>query len=409
MEPLIIRFLRYVSYETTSDEQQTKSPSTNGQFILANTLKDELEEMGALDVTVDNNGYLTATIPATTEKKCPSVGFIAHMDTSPEASGRQVKPRVVAYTGEDILLGETSGLVLSSKDFPELDKYKGQELIVTDGTTLLGADDKAGIAEIMTMADYFLQHPEVEHGNIRIAFTPDEEIGCGADLLDIPAFGADWAYTVDGGELGELEYENFNAASAELTIYGRGIHPGYAKDKMINASRVAMDYLSFLPGKEIPEKTQGYEGFIHLTNMEGNVEQASMKFIIRDHDANLFQQKKDLMQEMIDIVKAKYPGVKISLTIKDQYRNMIEKIKPVMHVVDIAKKAMLNVGVTPVVKPIRGGTDGANLSFKGLPCPNLFAGGLNFHGCYEFVPVDSMRKATDVLIEISKIVALRDA
>lgn len=405
MEPLINRFLRYVAYETTSDEQQTKSPSTDGQFILANILKDELEDLGAADVTVDNNGYLTATLPATTEKECPSIGFIAHLDTSPEASGQQVKARIVKYTGEDILLGETSGLTLSANQFPELDKYRDQELIVTDGTTLLGADDKAGIAEIMTMAEYFLQHPEVEHGAIRIAFTPDEEIGRGADLLDIPSFGADWAYTVDGGELGELEYENFNAASAELTIQGRGIHPGYAKDKMINASRVAADYLSFLSNKEIPEKTEGYEGFIHLTSMEGNVERAKMKFIIRDHDSELFEKKKEEMRKMVEIVTAKYTGVKMELTIKEQYRNMIEKIKPVMHVVDIAKQAMESIGVTPIVKPIRGGTDGANLSFKGLPCPNLFAGGLNFHGCYEFVPVESMKKATQVLVEICKLAA----
>lgn len=404
MDSLTIRFLRYVSYETTSDETQTKSPSTDGQFMLANALKDELTELGADDVVVDNNGYLTATIPATIEKEVPVIGFLAHLDTSPEASGRQVKPRIVNFTGEDVLLSEASGKVLSVSQFPELAKYKGQELIVTDGTTLLGADDKAGVAEIMTMAEYFLQHPEIEHGTIRVAFTPDEEVGGGADLLDVPAFNADWAYTVDGGELGELEFENFNAASAELMIQGRGIHPGYAKDKMINASRVACEYMSLLPLNEVPEKTCGYEGFYHLTAMEGNVEQAKLKFIIRDHDRSLFEKRKETMRQLVETVSAKHEGVVMSLEIKDQYRNMIEKIKPVMHVVDIAKQAMMNCGVVPEVKPIRGGTDGANLSFKGLPCPNLFTGGMNFHGCYECIPVDSMKKAVDVLTEICKLV-----
>lgn len=404
MDSLTIRFLRYVSYETTSDETQTKSPSTDGQFMLANALKDELTELGVDDVVVDNNGYLTATIPATIEKEVPVIGFLAHLDTSPEASGRQVKPRIVNFTGEDILLSEASGKVLSVSQFPELAKYKGQELIVTDGTTLLGADDKAGVAEIMTMAEYFLQHPEIEHGTIRIAFTPDEEVGGGADLLDVPAFNADWAYTVDGGELGELEFENFNAAAAELIIQGRGIHPGYAKDKMINASRVACEYMSLLPLNEVPEKTCGYEGFYHLTAMEGNVEQAKLKFIIRDHDRSLFEKRKETMRQLVETVSAKHEGVVMSLEIKDQYRNMIEKIKPVMHVVDIAKQAMMNCGVVPEVKPIRGGTDGANLSFKGLPCPNLFTGGMNFHGCYECIPVDSMKKAVDVLTEICKLV-----
>ena len=404
MDSLTIRFLRYVSYETTSDETQTKSPSTDGQFMLANALKDELTELGVDDVVVDNNGYLTATIPATIEKEVPVIGFLAHLDTSPEASGRQVKPRIVNFTGEDILLSEASGKVLSVSQFPELAKYKGQELIVTDGTTLLGADDKAGVAEIMTMAEYFLQHPEIEHGTIRIAFTPDEEVGGGADLLYVPAFNADWAYTVDGGELGELEFENFNAAAAELIIQGRGIHPGYAKDKMINASRVACEYMSMLPLNEVPEKTCGYEGFYHLTAMEGNVEQAKLKFIIRDHDRSLFEKRKETMRQLVETVSAKHEGVVMRLEIKDQYRNMIEKIKPVMHVVDIAKQAMMNCGVVPEVKPIRGGTDGANLSFKGLPCPNLFTGGMNFHGCYECIPVDSMKKAVDVLTEICKLV-----
>ena len=405
IESLVARFMRYVSYESTSDEKETKSPTTNGQFALANALKEELEEMGAEDVLVDNNGYLTATIPATSENNAPCIGFIAHLDTSPEANGANVSPRIVRYEGSPILLGEKSGLTLSPSDFPELDKYKGQDLIVTDGTTLLGADDKAGIAEIMTMADYLLAHSEIEHGKIRIAFTPDEEIGHGADLLDIPSFGAQWAYTVDGGELGEIEYENFNAASAEITIYGRGIHPGSAKGKMVNAARIAMEFFSLLPPDQIPEKTEDYEGFIHLIGMEGNVEQAKMKFIIRDHDATKFEQKKDCIKAITESIQKQYETAKIELQVKDQYYNMIEKIKPVMHVVDIAKQAMINVGVTPIEKPIRGGTDGANLSFKGLPCPNIFTGGMNFHGCFEYVPIDSMSKATDVLIEICKLTA----
>ncbi len=409
MEPLSIRFLRYIGYETTSDETQTKSPTTDGQFVLANALKTELEEMGLDDVSVDNNGYLTATIPATAEQKCPTIGFIAHLDTSPEASGRQVKARIVKYTGEDILLNAENGKTLSAAAFPELNNYIGQEIIVTDGNTLLGADDKAGIAEIMAMAEHFMQHPEEEHGVIRIAFTPDEEIGHGADLLDVGSFGADWAYTVDGGEIGELEYENFNAAAAELTVQGRNVHPGSAKGKMINAARIATTFVSMLPPGEVPEKTEGYEGFIHLLNMEGNVDVAKLKLIIRDHDNAKFAQKKDLMQRIANQLKEANPGVEISLEIKDQYKNMLEQIKPVMHVVEVAKEAMLHAGVTPKVKPIRGGTDGANLSFKGLPCPNLFAGGVNFHSCYEFLPVASMEKSAEVLKEICRLVATHQA
>ncbi|MCQ2208749.1 MAG: peptidase T [Paludibacteraceae bacterium] len=405
MDSLINRFLRYVSVKTTSDETQTKSPTTEGQFALANMLKDELKALGAEDVIVDNNGYLTATIPANTTKSVPTIGFIAHLDTSPDASGENIKPKCVLFDGNDILLNEEKNIYLSAAQFPELNRYKGQELIVTDGTTLLGADDKAGVAEIMTMAEYFLSNPTEQHGKIRIAFTPDEEIGGGADLLNIENFGADWAYTIDGGEIGELEYENFNAASAELSIYGRGIHPGYAKDKMINASRVACEYMSLLPSEEIPEKTEGYEGFYHLISIEGGVEEAKLKFIIRDHDWNSFQKRKEMMKQMVDVISVKYEEAKIELVIKDQYRNMIEKIKPVMHVIDIAKKAMQECDVTPIVRPIRGGTDGANLSFKGLPCPNLFAGGVNFHGCYEFVPIPSMRKAVDVLVTICKLTA----
>lgn len=407
MESIVIRFLRYVGCETTSDETQTKSPTTNGQFVLANALKTDLEELGALNVVVDNNGYVTATIPSTSTKKIPTIGFISHLDTSPDASGNNVKARVEKYTGADILLSAESEKVLSASQFPELKNYEGQELIVTDGNTLLGADDKAGIAEIMTMAEYYLQHPEIEHGAIRIAFTPDEEIGRGADLLDVQSFGAEWAYTVDGGSIGELEYENFNAAAATIVIYGRNVHPGSAKNKMVNASRVASQIVSTLPQDQTPENTEGYEGFIHLTSFEGNVEQAQLKFIIRDHDAAKFEEKKETLKRVVNEVCAAYKDAKVEINIKDQYHNMLEKIKPVMHVVDIAKQAIENVGVTPKVQPIRGGTDGANLSFKGLPCPNLFTGGENFHSCYEYVPVPSMVKASEMLIEIVRLVANR--
>lgn len=407
MESIVIRFLRYVGCETTSDETQTKSPTTNGQFVLANALKTELEELGAMNVVVDNNGYLTATIPSTSTKKIPTIGFIAHLDTSPDASGSNVKARVEKYIGEDILLGEESGKILSASQFPELKNYEGQELIVTDGTTLLGADDKAGIAEIMTMAEYYLQHPELEHGVIRIAFTPDEEIGRGADLLDVKTFGAEWAYTVDGGAVGELEFENFNAASATVHVYGRNVHPGSAKNKMVNASRIASQIVSALPQDETPENTEGYGGFIHLTSFEGDVEHAQLKFILRDHDESKFEEKKETLKRVVNEVCALFKGAKVEINIKEQYRNMIEKIKPVMFVVDIAKQAIENVGVTPKVQPIRGGTDGANLSFKGLPCPNLFSGGENFHSCYEYVPVPSMLKAAETLIEIVRLVALR--
>lgn len=401
MEAITLKFLRYVGYETTSDEKQTKSPTTVGQLFLANALKSELEELGASSVSVDVNGYLTATIPSTTKKSCPTIGFIAHLDSSPEVSGANVKPQTVLYTGEDLPLGR-SGKVLSSARNPELNNYLNEQLIVTDGNTLLGADDKAGIAEIMYMAEYFLKNPQVEHGTIKIAFTPDEEIGRGADLLNIEGFGADWAYTVDGGELGELEYENFNAASAKVTIKGSNVHPGAAKGKMVNAIRIASELVSLLPKEQVPELTEGYEGFFHLLKMEGDVDSASLKLIIRDHDEVLFREKKEVLEKIVRLLSEKYPKAEIETEIKDQYRNMSEKIKPVMHIVQVAKEAMLDLGITPKVKPIRGGTDGANLSFKGLPCPNLFAGGVNFHSFYEFLPISSMEKAAEVLIEIAK-------
>jgi tripeptide aminopeptidase len=401
MEAITLKFLRYVGYDTTSDESQTKSPTTVGQLFLANALKSELEELGASNVNVDVNGYLTATIPATTKRSCPVVGFIAHLDTSSEVSGAEVKPRVVMYTGEDIPLG-SCGKVLSPSRSLELNNYLNEHIIVTDGNTLLGADDKAGIAEIMHMAEYFLQNPQVEHGTIKIAFTPDEEIGRGADLLDVEKFGADWAYTIDGGEVGELEFENFNAASASVTIKGINVHPGAAKGKMVNAVRIASEFVSFLPSLQIPECTDGYEGFIHLLKLEGDVESASMKMIVRDHDEGCFNAKKERLKEIAEQLGEKYPRAEITLEITDQYRNMSEKIRPVMHIVELAKEAMIDLGITPKVKPIRGGTDGANLSFKGLPCPNLFAGGVNFHSCYEFLPVSSLEKAANVMIEICK-------
>lgn len=401
MEPVSLRFARYISYDTTSDENQSKSPSTDGQFALANALKSELEEMDITNVNVDNNGYLTATIPSNCNHSCPSIGFIAHLDTSPEAIGSQVKARKVLYDGTPIVLNDTK--TLSAKQFPELDHYIGQEIIVTDGNTLLGADDKAGIAEIMAMIEYFFQNPHIPHGAIQIAFTPDEEIGRGAYLLDVPSFGAEWAYTIDGGEIGELEYENFNAASAEITITGRNVHPGSAKGKMINATRLASLFISLLPEDETPERTENYEGFIHVTAIEGNVSEVKIKLIIRDHDFNHFTMKKECVRTIADRIKKQCEDAEIKVEIKDQYRNMLEKILPVMHVVDIAKQAMANCGVQPIIKPIRGGTDGANLSFRGLPCPNLFAGGVNFHSCYEFIPIPSMKKAVDVLIEICRL------
>ena len=404
------RFLKYIKFETTSNENIDCCPSTNGQTVLAEVLRNELEEIGLADVEVSKDGYVYATIESNTDENIPTVGFIAHMDTSPDASGKDVKARIVSnYDGSDITLNKEKNITLGTKDFPELLKHKGEDIIVTDGTTLLGADDKAGIAEIMTAAEYLIKHDEIKHGRIRIAFTPDEEIGRGADKFDVQKFGADWAYTMDGGEVGELEFENFNAAKAKVTINGRNIHPGEAKGKMKNASLIAMEFAGMLPQNETPACTEGYEGFFHLTKTEGTVEHAELQYIIRDHSREKFEQKKKTMTECAEAINRKHGEGTAVTDIEDQYYNMRQEIEPVMHIVEIAQKAMEKAGVKPKVQPIRGGTDGAQLSFMGLPCPNIFAGGMNFHGVHEYVPVQSMEKATNVIIEIIKEVYNRKA
>lgn len=406
---LVDRFLEYVKFDTQSDELTNMTPSTPGQMEFARHLEKELHHLGLQDVTLDENGYLMATLPGNISgADVPTVGFIAHLDTSPDMSGRHVAPRIVKnYDGGDILLNKSTDTVLSPADFPELLHYVGQDLIVTDGNTLLGADDKAGVAEIITAMEYLLAHPEIKHGTVRVAFNPDEEIGRGAHKFDVPAFKADFAYTMDGGEVGELEYENFNAAVARVTFKGRNVHPGYAKHKMINSIRIANQFVIMLPRWETPEHTEGYEGFYHLIGMEGSVENTVLTYIIRDHDRDRFERRKKELEHLARKINQEYPGC-CSIEISDQYYNMREKIEPVMYVVDIAREAMLKVGVTPKVQPIRGGTDGAQLSFKGLPCPNIFAGGLNFHGRYEFVPIPSMEKAMEVVVEICRLVASGD-
>lgn len=403
---VVDRFLDYVKFDTQSDELTNLTPSTPGQMIFAQHLEQILQSMGLKDISLDENGYLMATLPGNSPKgDLPVVGFIAHLDTSPDMSGRHVNPRIVKnYDGGDITLNAEKNIVLSPAEFPELNHYKGQDLIVTDGTTLLGADDKAGIAEIITAVDYLMNHPEIKHGDIRIAFNPDEEIGQGAHKFDVKRFGADWAYTMDGGEIGELEYENFNAAVARVTFTGRNVHPGYAKHKMINSIRIANQFAIMLPRWETPEHTEGYEGFYHLISIEGTVEKTTLTYIIRDHDRDRFERRKKEFEHLTRKINHEFPGV-ASLDIKDQYYNMREKIEPVKHIIDIAIKAMELAGVEPKVVPIRGGTDGAKLSFKGLPCPNIFAGGLNFHGRYEFVPIPSMEKASQVIVEIARLVA----
>lgn len=405
---VVDRFLQYVKFDTQSDELTNLTPSTPGQMIFAQHLEKELRELGLEEISLDDNGYLMATLPSNTDKPdVPTIGFIAHLDTSPDMSGRHVSPRIVEkYAGGDITLNAEKGIVLSPAEFPELEHYIGQDLIVTDGNTLLGADDKAGIAEIITAVAYLKNHPEIKHGKIRIAFNPDEEIGQGAHKFDVNRFGADWAYTMDGGEIGELEYENFNAAVAKVTFTGRNVHPGYAKHKMINSIRIANQFAIMLPRWETPEHTEGYEGFYHLISIEGTVEKTVLTYIIRDHDRDRFERRKKEFEHLTRKINHEFPGV-ASLEIKDQYYNMREKIEPVKHIVDIAIEAMKNVDVVPKVVPIRGGTDGAQLSFMGLPCPNIFAGGLNFHGRYEFVPIPSMEKATEVIVEIARLVAER--
>ena len=403
---LVERFLHYVSFDTQSDEtNDTHCPSTDKQFALAQYLRQELENIGLSDVEMDEHAYVYATLPANTRRQIPTIGFIAHMDTSPDCSGKDIHPRIIyGYDGNDIVLSDT--VTTRMEQFPELLRHKGEDLIVTDGTTLLGADDKAGIAEIVTAMSYLLAHPEIEHGLIRIAFNPDEEIGMGAHLFNVEKFGCQWAYTMDGSEVGELEYENFNAASAKITIKGRNVHPGYAKGKMLNASIVAQEIIEALKA-ERPETTEGYEGFYHLTSMSGTVEKATLNYIIRDHNATRFEERKATLRNLTDHLNAIYGDGTIILELKDQYRNMLEQIQDKPHITDIARQAIEDVCGFCHVIPIRGGTDGAQLSFMGLPCPNIFAGGLNFHGRYEFVPIQSMVKATKVIINICKETANR--
>ena len=398
------RFLKYVKYDTQSDELTNLTPSTPGQMVFARALEKELREMGLSDISLDDNGYLFATLPANVDKPVPTIGFIAHMDTSPDMSGHDVKPRIVDYQGGTIVLNEEKNVVLDPAQFPELNDYVGQQLIVTDGTTLLGADDKAGIAEILAAVEYLQEHPEIKHGDIRVGFNPDEEIGLGAHKFDVEKFAADWAYTMDGGAVGELEYENFNAASARITFTGLNVHPGAAKHKMLNSMRVAFQFANMLPRWETPEHTEGYEGFYHLVAMEGNVEKTTLTYILRDHDRARFESRKREIEHLCHKVNCEFPGCAVA-EIKDQYFNMREKIEPVIHIIDVAKKAMENAGVPVKVQPIRGGTDGAQLSFKGLPCPNIFAGGMNMHGRYEYVPIPSMEKAMMTIVEICRIVA----
>ena len=403
---LVERFLRYVSFDTQSDDNSDVTPSTPKQMVFAQYLKNELEALGLEEIELDDHGYLYATLPANTDKEVPTIGFIAHMDTSPDMTGAGVTPRIVHnYDGSDIVLCEEENIILAPAQFPELLDHRGEDLIVTNGKTLLGADDKAGIAEIVSAIVYLQQHPEIKHGKIRVGFNPDEEIGLGAHKFDVEKFGCQWAYTMDGGEVGELEFENFNAAAAKIIVKGRNVHPGYAKNKMVNAIRVANEFMSLLPGNETPEATEGYEGFYHVVGIEGSVEEATISYIIRDHDRTKFEARKECMQAWGKAINAKYGVGTVTVELKDQYYNMRQQIEPVMHIIDTAFKAMEEAGVTPKVKAIRGGTDGAQLSFKGLPCPNIFAGGLNFHGRYEFVPIQSMEKAMMVVVKIAELTA----
>jgi len=403
---IIKRFVSYVTVDTESDPNNPAFPSTETQWNLARQLEAELKEIGMQDVELDNNCYIMATLPSNLEYEVPTIGFVSHIDTSPDFTGANVNPQIVEnYDGGDILLNEQENIVLSPSYFEDLLLYKGQTLITTDGTTLLGADDKAGVTEIVSAMEYLIQHPEIKHGKIRICFTPDEEVGKGAHKFDVEKFGAEWAYTMDGSQIGELEYENFNAAGAKVTINGKIVHPGYAKGKMINSMTIASDFISRLPAGEVPEKTAGYEGFFHLYQLDGKVEKTVLQYIIRDHDKKLFEQRKQLIQSVSDTMNTELGSNLIEIELKDQYYNMKEKVVPVMHIVDIAEEVMNDLGITPLIKPIRGGTDGSQLSFMGLPCPNIFAGGHNFHGRYEYVPVESIIKATEVIVGIAQKVA----
>lgn len=401
---IIKRFISYAQVDTQSDESSDTCPSTPGQLVLARKLVEELESIGMQDITLDPNGYVMATLPSNTEKEIPAIGFLAHIDTATDFTGKNVNPQIVeGYDGQDIILNKELNIVLSPKDFPELAGYTGHTLITTDGTTLLGADDKAGIAEIMTAMAYLLQHPEVKHGRIRVAFTPDEEIGRGPHRFDVAAFDAVYAYTLDGGPLGELQYESFNAAAAHITCKGKNVHPGTAKGKMIHSAKIAMELHGRLPAEETPELTEGYEGFFHLTSIEGDVEETQLHYLVRDHDRNRFNERKAELTRLVEELQEKYGNGRIELEIKDQYFNMREKIEPVMEVVNIAKQALENLGIKPVIEPIRGGTDGSQLSYMGLPTPNIFTGGENYHGRFEYVSADNMELAVKTIIEIAKL------
>jgi|TARA_B110000037_G_scaffold4958_1_gene5424 tripeptide aminopeptidase len=406
MQKIIDRFISYISIDTQSDPNNPEFPSTDKQWELARLLAKELKDIGMHEVELDENCYIMATLPSNVKYSVPTIGFVAHIDTSPDYTGTNINPQIIKdYGGTDILLNKKKNIVLSPDYFEDLLLYKGQTLITTDGTTLLGADDKAGVTEIVSAMEYLINHPEIKHGEIRICFTPDEEVGKGAHLFDVKKFGAQWAYTVDGSQIGELEYENFNAASAVVTIEGKIVHPGYAKNKMINSVLIGQEFIAALPKNEIPQETSGYEGFFHLHTIQGEVEKTTLEYIIRDHDMELFQQRKKHFEKVATDLNRKWEQNLVQVEIKDQYFNMKEKLEPVMHIVDLAEQAMIEVGVTPLIKAIRGGTDGSQLSYKGLPCPNIFAGGHNFHGKYEYIPVESMIKAIEVIVKISELTA----
>ena len=413
MQHIINRFISYVTIDTESDANSPTTPSTKKQLDLANLLVKELKAIGMTEVTIDQNGYVMGTLPSNVDHEVPTIGFVAHYDTSPDFTGKDVKPQIVNnYDGGDIVLNKEHNIVLSPGYFKDLLLYKGQTLITTNGLTLLGADDKAGLTEIVTAMEYMIQNPDIKHGKIRVGFTPDEEIGRGADIFDVDQFGAQWAYTMDGSQIGELEYENFNAAGAKITFKGKSVHPGYAKGKMINSMLIANDFINALPQNEIPQETKGYEGFYHVTGLSGSIEESVVELIIRDHDAKLFKKRKDLVHSIVKKINKKFAkqfGEDICIAeVKDQYYNMREKVEPMMFIVDLAEKAMKQLGIKPLIKPIRGGTDGSRLSYMGLPCPNIFAGGHNFHGKYEYVPVESMQKAVDVIVKIAELTATTD-
>jgi tripeptide aminopeptidase len=407
---LIERFVKYVTIDTESDPNNPAFPSTEKQWDLAHVLVEDLKVIGMQDISLDENCYIMATLPSNVSHNVPIIGFVSHMDTSPDFTGKNIKPQITEnYQGNDLILNKEKNIILSPDYFEDLLQYKGQTIITTDGTTLLGADDKAGITEIVTAMEYLIQHPEIKHGTLRICFTPDEEVGKGAHLFDVEKFGAEWAYTMDGSQIGELEYENFNAASAVVTITGKIVHPGYAIGKMINSMQIANKFMSLLPEAEVPEKTTDYQGFFHLHDLNGTVEKTVLEYIIRDHDLELFAKRKNVLQNIADKLNKRAGQNLIEITIKDQYFNMKEKIVPVMHIVDLVEETMLDLGITPLIKPIRGGTDGSQLSFKGLPCPNIFAGGHNFHGRFEYVPAESMVKAAEVIVGIAAKIAQKNS